>query len=282
MGDWIANFDNAFMQLETARARMRNLLHIRAGDRVLDVGCGSGMDALYLARLVGVDGWVEGVDIDPYRVQEDERTAQAHNISGWVHYSQCDVDRPLPFPACDFSATCSVRLLEYVRKPRFVLSEMVRVTRPGGWIVCLDTDWGTLSIDLPETSIERKVAHAKAECCYPNGYAARQTYRHFRKLGLVEMLIEPYPVFFTNAASARKILGFDTLEKRAVTDHWVSKHEIDQWREQLEKAEHEGTFFAMVNLLLIAGRRPSSEDPNSRWPAPDPFEPLLPLSGEEI
>ena len=46
-------------------AAMLRLLEVRAGDRVLDVGSGSGWTAALLARLTGPDGEVVGVEIEP-------------------------------------------------------------------------------------------------------------------------------------------------------------------------------------------------------------------------
>ncbi|MEP6528171.1 MAG: protein-L-isoaspartate carboxylmethyltransferase [Nocardioidaceae bacterium] len=46
-------------------AAMLRLLEPRAGHRVLDVGAGSGWTTALLARLVGPEGWVVGVELDP-------------------------------------------------------------------------------------------------------------------------------------------------------------------------------------------------------------------------
>lgn len=264
-GDLTNNMDMAAMILAAARARLQTLMQIRAGDRVLDVGCGAASDTMTLANFVGPEGSVAGVDIDPLKIEAAERAAAAFGVSTWVRHQNCDATEPLPFQNFEFNSCCSVRFFECVPEATRVLSEMVRVTRPGGWIAVLDTDWATLSIDMPEASIERRMARAKAESCLCNGYAARQMYRNFRCLELVEIQVELFPIFFTNVAAARRVLGLDRLEKSALAAGLVAENEIDRWRAALHQAERTGTFFASVCLELVAGRRNPNEVFGTHW-----------------
>jgi SAM-dependent methyltransferase len=57
------DFDPAF--IKPVRQKAVELLHLKAGDRVLDVGCGSGGSFPYLVRAVGESGHVVGVEISP-------------------------------------------------------------------------------------------------------------------------------------------------------------------------------------------------------------------------
>jgi hypothetical protein len=75
----------------------------------------------------------------------------------------------------------ALRLSLYYIEVENALAEMVRVTRRGGWIVAVDTDWGSLSIDHPEIDIERRLARVLPEKAVPDGYAGRQLFRWFRR-----------------------------------------------------------------------------------------------------
>src|SRR6186997_2682180 len=57
------DFDPPF--IKPVRQKAVELLHLKAGDRVLDVGCGSGGSFPYLGRAVGQSGQVVGVEISP-------------------------------------------------------------------------------------------------------------------------------------------------------------------------------------------------------------------------
>jgi ubiquinone/menaquinone biosynthesis C-methylase UbiE len=240
-------------------------MQLRPGDRVLVVGCGSPNDTLALANFVGPGGSLAGVEIDPHKVEAAERLAAANGVSTWVHHQHCDTAQLLPFASYEFNSCCSLRFLECVPDPSAVLAEMVRVTRPGGWIAALDTDWATLSIDLPETDVERRMVRARAESCSCNGYAARQLYRNFRSLKLNEIQVELFPIVFTSAAVARKMLGLERLEKYASEAEDVTEKDVECWLAAIHQAEQSGTFFASVCLELVAGRKSAGEGSHSSW-----------------
>lgn len=67
-------------------AAMLRLLDVRAGQRVLDVGAGSGWTTALLARLVGPSGQVEGVELEPDLV-DFGRSNLARTQQGWARIS---------------------------------------------------------------------------------------------------------------------------------------------------------------------------------------------------
>jgi SAM-dependent methyltransferase len=97
-------------------------LRLPADARLLDAGCGSGRTLDDLARY----GRVTGLDISPTAVRvartrgHDVRLADIANI---------------PFPDGRFDVVTCLDVLEHVADDRRALSELVRVTRPGGAIL---------------------------------------------------------------------------------------------------------------------------------------------------
>ena len=115
------------VELET---RVRRLLGPLAGDeRVLDAGCGTGALAYALAPLVG-----EVVGIDPS--SQYLAAAREHAPAG-CSFLEGDASA-LPFPYGDFDVVGCLRVLHHVRRPELVVSELARVTRPGGRILLAD------------------------------------------------------------------------------------------------------------------------------------------------
>jgi len=111
-------------------ARLRRLLAPLAGDeRVLDVGCGTGAFAYAIAPLVGE---VVGVD----RSTEYIAAAREHAPDG-CSFVEGDATS-LPFPYGGFDLVGCLRVLHHVGRPELVVSELVRVTRPGGRILVAD------------------------------------------------------------------------------------------------------------------------------------------------
>ena len=111
-------------------ARLRRLLAPLAGtERALDVGCGTGALAYALAPLVGE---VVGVD----QSEEYLAAARDHAPPG-VTFLLGDA-QSLDFPYGDFDLVGCLRVLHHVRRPELVVSELARVTRPGGRILLVD------------------------------------------------------------------------------------------------------------------------------------------------
>lgn len=111
-------------------ARARRLLSPFTGNEVaLDSGCGTGSFAFALAPHVAE---VVGVDVrDEYL--EAARAAAPDN----VRFVEGDA-MELPFGYAQFDVSCSHRVLHHVRRPELAVSELARVTRPGGRILVAD------------------------------------------------------------------------------------------------------------------------------------------------
>lgn len=92
--------------------------------RVLDVGCGGGFLANYLA---GRGFSVDAVD----RSVPSLRVACRHDPSGAVRYRAADALQ-LPYRDAVFDAVCAMDFLEHVEDPGTVIAEASRVLRPGG------------------------------------------------------------------------------------------------------------------------------------------------------
>ena len=93
------------------------------GRRVLDLGCRDG--ALTQAYVEGNE--VVGVDADR------EALADAERLGIETHWA--DLDQPLDFPDESFDVVLAGELLEHLRDPERLVSEIRRVLRPGGTFV---------------------------------------------------------------------------------------------------------------------------------------------------
>jgi SAM-dependent methyltransferase len=110
--------------------RVQKLLGPFTGNEVaLDAGCGTGSLAFALAPHVAE---VVGVDM-----RADYLEAARANAPANVRFVEGDV-MALPFGYAEFGLSCSHRVLHHVRRPELAVSELARVTRPGGKILIAD------------------------------------------------------------------------------------------------------------------------------------------------
>jgi SAM-dependent methyltransferase len=105
---------------------------LRAGERVLDLGSGGGIDVLLSARRVGETGFAYGVDMTDEMLALARANAEKAGVTNVEFVKGTIEDVPLPDGAVDVViSNCVINLS--VDKPK-VLAEMFRVLAPGGRI----------------------------------------------------------------------------------------------------------------------------------------------------
>lgn len=105
---------------------------LRAGERVLDLGSGGGIDVLLSARRVGESGFAYGVDMTDEMLELARANAEKAGATNVEFLKGTIEDVPLPDASVDVViSNCVINLS--VDKPQ-VLAEMFRVLAPGGRI----------------------------------------------------------------------------------------------------------------------------------------------------
>jgi ubiquinone/menaquinone biosynthesis C-methylase UbiE len=229
-------------------------MQIKAGDKVLDVGCGSGVDTIALSKLVGSSGKVFGVDYDNAMIAEADKYAAKEGVSAWVKHKLADATS-LPFDEGFFDSCRSERVFQHLPNTVLALREMTRVTKIGGAVVVLDTDWGTLSLDTGEVDIERRLWRFHTEHMHNNGYAGRQLYRLFKEQGLRNVSFEVFPLVVTSYAFMRQIINADRLEAEALAKNIITEDELRRFQKDNEHMDANGTLFISGCMMLVSGQK---------------------------
>jgi SAM-dependent methyltransferase len=240
-----------------------DLLEIRPGMRILDVGCGVGLDLPALADRAGEAGLVVGVDHDPDLLQKaKEATAGRNNIQVIVAEAQ-----KMPFPDHSFDGIRADRVLQHISKPVEVLGEIWRVLRPGGTLTLIEPDWGTIALfpGSPEggdddhtwsaiiTLCRRRLAHA---------LIGRQLAAFLQQQGrsfwtgiqaqVVAYLLASWPV-------TDSVLQVSNLAQALVKEEPARADEVNAWLQAVEAAAVHGEFLACVPLFFIRAYKVDSQ-----------------------
>jgi ubiquinone/menaquinone biosynthesis C-methylase UbiE len=213
------------------------MAELRPGEAVLEVGCGSGVLARWLARRTAVRNRITGVDINPYLLREAKALTRQEGLEGAIEFRDGDA-QALPFADNSFEVVMSVTVIEESNADR-MLAEMVRVTKPGGRVAVISRAMDLASpMNLPlSASLKSKVeAPGFIGTVSPQGCADASLYRRVRQAGLTQVKMLPQLAAFDQADPT--VLQFleGALQK-------LNEEEVHEWQAARAEAEAAGTFF---------------------------------------
>lgn len=234
---------------ETSYERMR----IADGDTVLDAGCGPGVDAVALAGKVGDAGRVIAVDVDPVMLEDGKKLAMEKGLAARIEFRPGSA-LTLPLADCAVAASRAERLLQVLppTDESRVVAELCRVTRPGGMVVLVDTDWGTGSVDCSDNALERRLFTFFAERMRPNGFAGRRQFRLALQAGLRDVVVEAFALVQHQLGATPLEWLADTAQAQGV----ISADEHARWLGDLRAREAAGQLFVQTNMVIVAGAVP--------------------------
>lgn len=107
-----------------------DLLNLKSSSSVLEIGCGAGGCALFLAESLGC--LVTGLDLNAEGIRAASELAAAKKLDSLAKFEVCDVSKPLSFPDSAFDAVFSNDVFCHIPGRLSLLKELRRVLKPGG------------------------------------------------------------------------------------------------------------------------------------------------------
>jgi arsenite methyltransferase len=149
--------------------------HLKAGEVVVDLGCGGGLDVFLAAQKVGPQGRAIGIDMTPAMLDRARANAKSGGYSN-VEFHQATID-DLPLPSASVDCVISNCVLNLAPDKPAVFREIFRVLKPGGRLAVSDI---ALKGELPEQIASSLAAYVG---CIAGAIHIEQYQTELRKAG---------------------------------------------------------------------------------------------------
>jgi SAM-dependent methyltransferase len=229
---------------------LRDALAPRPGERMLEVGCGSGALCRLVAPHLLPGGELLGVDVAP------EMVAAARALTGQQTHVRFEVGAGAALPAGDvtYDAAFGARLLLHVADPVPVVAEMVRVVKPGGRVVLMDWDFETVTVTHPDRELTRRLLHWRCDQHSGDNWSGRRLLGYALDVGLRGVTVIPVTTVARDAAVALTGSVFRAAEV-ARDSGAITSAEHDAWTGELLRQLAEGRFLASIAYFIVRGTR---------------------------
>ncbi|MBI1239918.1 MAG: methyltransferase domain-containing protein [Alphaproteobacteria bacterium] len=235
------------------RVDVLRALNLAVGESVIDIGVGPGFLAEDMAAIVGERGRVIGVDPSEAMLGLARARLKAHAC---VSLKQADAGT-LPADDASLDAAVSTQVLEYVPDIPGALGEIVRVLKPGGRAVIIDTDYDGFVLNSRDAAMTARVLKAW-DAHFIHRDLPRRLSPLMRKAGFAAPDVLVIPMLATHFQPHSYAHGMlHLMANFAVGAKALSRAEADAWIADFAALERDGAFYFCLNRTLFkAVRRP--------------------------
>ena len=246
----------------SARDEYLNLLRLSPGERVLDIGCGSGVVTREIARRVAPDGVVVGADYSPALLTVARERANDAGVGGNIEWRQADC-RNLPFPDASFDVVLAATVLAHVPEAERAIPEMVRVTRHGGQVAVFDFDGDSFVIAHPDRHVTRRIVAAQCDHSAVNGHLIRQMPAIFTELGLTDVRTKAFMPLERGTGGFYADLA-ERAAKNAAQAGAITSAELNGWLAELQTVLANGRFMGGRLHIFVWGTKTTQQSNTMR------------------
>jgi SAM-dependent methyltransferase len=230
---------------------------LRDGQRVVEIGCGSGNIACWVAQQVAPSGSVMAIDISPEQIEEARQQAQRLNLRN-IDFQVADAYSPR-LPEATFDIVYCRLVLMHLTRPEAALRAMRSLVRPGGYIVCEEMDQACWMCDPPATAMTRfiELSAALGERRGENFSLGASLHRLFRQVGFGHPEVDGnFPLALRGEKKRLIGMTFAEFAPELVSEQLASQEEVDRVTADLMSlADDEMTLFGFPLVVQLWAMR---------------------------
>src|SRR6185369_12067645 len=239
---------NRFPSIVESFQSQLDLLGLKPGDQVLDIGCGIGDRAAHMAEFVGSEGKVVGTDLSSVMV---EASKNRHRKSGLPLEFHIATACEQPFPDASFDCIRMERVLMYVQDPSQAFREFRRLLKAGGRLVVVDFDWDTLMFAHKNKPLTRRIVEFISDS-FPSGRIGAELFGIFKESGFGNITAKPIAYFCPLEFTKRVCVG---IIQNGIEKGVFSETEVADWWAALEQDDRDGKYFMAYQGFIVAGTK---------------------------
>jgi ubiquinone/menaquinone biosynthesis C-methylase UbiE len=238
----------ARLMLASTKSRALALLCPTPADTIADIGCGTGEDALDLARqgskVIGYDSNAEFI-------------AQARLLRSPELQLEFDVAdaSALPTGEATIDKMRFERVFQHLARPLDVISEARRILRPYGVLQIIDTDYSSLSVFAVPLQLERTISDWLVEQRFPFGRNVRALPNMLQESGFYDLRFEVHPIVLDSYQDARFLVRFDQVVEDLAANNLIDDADRCLWT--AFESHQPGAFSLVLSQVVVTAKRAS-------------------------
>lgn len=246
----VRDLQAALPGIQRLRAWAHDALALQPGEAAVDIGSGTGTEAMAFADAVGPTGTAIGVEPDPHLLASAERRAAQAGSTAKFHSGDA---YGLPFGAESFDAALCERVFQHLTAPVRAANEIARVLRPGGRAVVVDVDWGTAIVHPGDRQVVREVIDTLVAAT-TNPLSGRKLPGQLTQAGLVIDDIGSHALVQDRSVGAGSLVT--RISAMAVARGVISEAQRDLLLAELERGAATGDVHLSVTMFAVLAHKP--------------------------
>ena len=228
-------------RFERMTAEYLGAMNLTGNLRVLDLGCGTGVAARWIAARPGFTGNVLGIDLSPHLAETGRKLAQREGLGDKVEFAVGD-SAELDLKDASFDAVVAHTLLSHVDDPVAVLVEAARLTKQNGLIGVFDGDYASQTFEEDDPDASRENSEIRIKALFTQPRVMRRLPRYARAAGL--QIVDVFGNVIADIGKAAYwSSAIEAYRRMGPASGLVNADAAENWADRQKQYSDEGVFF---------------------------------------